>query len=269
MTDPERPFRRCTLLPLPARYDREDHYRAANKAAHVAYADLLTSVGRAASADTGEPPANPLTLVGVQRLSWPRAQTVRTAGWLLTRKTLQAWTTKADEAPGLVPATAIDAVWADRKLDRNSILTAITANLDKVLRPPAEQRVEEVARGIASGEYSSRTGFLRLFDLLGRPRTDETNSLCEVGKRARGQSQRPGAMPIPSCSRSSCRWRNSRAAASRSRGSDSPLARRGLEDKLAEADRDAAAIEEQAWSAFGRSTTTLWSDARHINDRST
>jgi hypothetical protein len=248
--DLERPFRRCALLPLPARYDREDYYRAANKAAHVAYADLLTTVGRAANPDTGEAAANPLTLVGVQRLSWPRAQTVRTAGWLLARKTLQAWTSKADGAPGLVPSTAIDAVWAERRLDRATLLAAVEANLKKVVNPPVEQRIEEVARGITAGEYTSQTGFLRLFDLLGRPRTDESNNPCEVGKALAAKvkdlsvhaDNKLLAVVLSMAEQPGLRLPGAEEAIQ--------LLRCRLEDELAQADQEAAIVEEQARAAF-------------------
>jgi len=250
VTDNERPFRRCALLPLPARYDREEYFRAANKAAHVAYSEILTSVGAAANPDNAEPPANPLTLVGVQRLSWPRGQTVRTAGWLLARKTLQGWANKTDGAPGLIPATAIDAVWADRKLDRALIQASIEAYLNKPLIPSAEQRIDDVVRSIIAGEQSSRNGFLRLFDLLGRPRTDEANNPCEVGKalatRVKELSGRADtkllAVVLSMAEQPGLRLPGAEEAIN--------LLRCRLEDELAIADQQAAGIEEQAWSAF-------------------
>jgi hypothetical protein len=248
--DPERPFRRCTLLPLPARYDKDDYYRAANKAAHVAYADLLTTVGREANPDTAEAAANPLTLVGVQRLSWPRAQTVRTAGWLLARKTLQAWTSKSEGAPGLVPSTAIDAVWAERRLERAALLGAVESHLKKAVNPPVEQRIEEVARGIAAGEYNSQTGFLRLFDLLGRPRTDESNNPCEVGKALATRvkeltvhaDNKLLAVVLSMAEQPGLRLPGAEEAIQ--------LLRCRLDDELAQADQEAAVIEEQARAAF-------------------
>jgi eukaryotic-like serine/threonine-protein kinase len=180
--DDSPPFRRCSLIRLPTRSDRVE--QAADLAAHLAFADLLTAIGRAAHPDAGPYPANPLALVGIRRLSWPRAQVLRTAGWMLARQTVLSWLEKLEVPPGAVPA-AIEAQWSDRELGQAPLAAALGMHLESRLGGPADKRIGTVLAAAArdsggDGTTAVKDGFLRLLEFLGKPAPSESEQPGEV-----------------------------------------------------------------------------------------
>ncbi|HKB03162.1 MAG TPA: tubulin-like doman-containing protein [Gemmataceae bacterium] len=180
--DDEPPFRRCSLVRLANRADRGE--QSADVAAHLAYVDMLTPIGRVAHPDSGPAPATPLTLVGIRRLSWPRAQVLRTAGWMLARQMVQSWLVKGELPPGAV-AAAIEAQWNDREFGPAALGNALEVHLENRLGGPPEKRISAAIAAAArdsngDGTVAVKDGFLRLMDFLGKP--------------APGESDQPGEM---------------------------------------------------------------------------
>jgi eukaryotic-like serine/threonine-protein kinase len=189
LTDGDRPLRRCALVRFPGRLDTTEVDRAADVAAHIAYADLLTPVGRAAHPDTAELPANPHCLVGVQRVTWPRARVLQTAGRMLARRTLQGWVEKATSAGNAVPAAAIETQWNERHLSRSALRTYLAGQLAETFGEPIEARIEAILNPLADGSrldlpdtVHARATFHRLLDLLGRPGVEDADHANDVGR---------------------------------------------------------------------------------------
>jgi hypothetical protein len=177
-------FRRCSLIRLHARPDRVE--QAADVAAHLALVDLLTPIGRVAHPDDAPPAGSPLTLVGVRRLSWPRTQVLRTAGWMLARQAVESWVTKNELPPGAVPA-AIEAQWNDRELGHAALSTALETHLETRLGGPPEKRIAAALAMAArdsngDGTVAVKDGFLRLLEFLGKPAPGESDQPGEVAR---------------------------------------------------------------------------------------
>jgi hypothetical protein len=180
--DDNPPFRRCSLVRLANRADRSE--QSADVAAHLAYVDMLTPVGRVAHPDDGRGPATPLTLVGIRRLSWPRAQVLRTAGWMLARQTVQSWLVKSELPPGAV-AAAIEAQWSDREFGPPALGAALDVHLESRLGGPPDKRIGAALATAArdsggDGTVAVKDGFLRLMDFLGKPAPGESDQPGEV-----------------------------------------------------------------------------------------
>ncbi|MBO0697202.1 MAG: protein kinase [Zavarzinella sp.] len=177
-------FRRCSLIRLHARSDRTE--QAADVAAHLALIDLLTPIGRVAHPDDGPQRASPLTLVGVRRLSWPRTQVLRTAGWMLARQMVQSWVAK-NELPAGAVSGAIEAQWNDRDLGHAALSNALETHLENRLGGPPEKRITaalSAAGRDANGDGTAavKDGFLRLLEFLGKPAPGESDQPGEVAR---------------------------------------------------------------------------------------
>jgi eukaryotic-like serine/threonine-protein kinase len=187
--DPERPFRRCVLVPLGSRFDPDGAARAAEMAAHAAMTDLLTPVGRVAHPDNGGPGESLLTLVGLRRLGWPRAPVVRAAAWQLARKTLQFWSARGSGDPMPAVSAAVDALWTERPFDRAAVRPLVEKLLTESLKAPAATVVEQLLRPLSEERSSdrseisrARTIFTRFLDLIGRPGIAEDDNPYQLDR---------------------------------------------------------------------------------------
>ncbi len=86
ITDPDRPSRRVTLIPLPGTCDRQESKHSESLAAEVMFTELLTPLGRTTA--TVAQSNLPFTVVGTQRLKWPRKAILRTASQCLPSERL-------------------------------------------------------------------------------------------------------------------------------------------------------------------------------------
>jgi hypothetical protein len=185
----ERPFRRCTLVSLPGKYDRTDRERASAVAAHATYGDMFTPLGRAAYPDDAPPMESPLSIVGIQRVVWPRAQVVRTAGRLLAQKILATWVVKAEEGVSRdIPRETIETQWTTRQLDFASLRATLDAHLTKTLGGTPQECIVQALRTFnertdgESGEtIRVRKAFLQLLNLVGSPGLDDCEHPHSVG----------------------------------------------------------------------------------------
>jgi eukaryotic-like serine/threonine-protein kinase len=255
--DPERAFRRCTLVRLPEKQDSAMRERAASTMAHIAFGELLCPLGSLAYPDASTPPENPLSVVGIQRIVWPRNQVLRAAGWSLARKTLAAWLSKDLPAATTAPSEFIEGQWAERKLDRMSLRTALETHLVATLGVSPQERIANALRALADEANSDsapmarvRATFRKLSELFGLPGPDERESSSAVGSALATRvkelavlaESKLTAMVISHVEQPGIRLAGAEEA--------TRVIRSRINDELRLADREAAEIEEEARLLF-------------------
>jgi hypothetical protein len=254
--DPDRPFRRCVLVPIGTRFDPAGSSRGAELAAHAALTDMLTPIGRAAHPDDGSP-GSLLTLVGVRRLAWPRTAVLRAAGWQLARKTLQFWADRGTGEPMPAVAAAVDALWAERPFDRAAVRPLLDKHVADALRAAPPAVVEQVLRPLTDGTQAdkpemvrARTVFARFLDLIGRPGNAEDDNPYQLdpvlGAKVKDVSaqvdSRLAATVLSLVEQPGLRLAGADQAVE--------LIRERLRRELDLADAEAAAREEQAYALY-------------------
>ncbi len=137
--DPEPAFQRCTLIPA---CDPSELVLEVSTMGHVAFAEILSPLGGLVQTDS-TPPDKSLSVVGIQRIAWPRSQVLRAAAWLLSRRTLSHWINKeAGWAVAVVP-DAISNQWTERRLEWSALATTIQELLSKALGSPPQERIQK------------------------------------------------------------------------------------------------------------------------------
>jgi len=179
VSDPGRPFDRITLIPLPGTCDSQEGKRSESLAAEVLFTELLTRLGLTAS-KTNTELDRPFSMVGMQRLIWPRKAILRKATILLAQRTLAEWSGKATEFTGTHPADLIEAQWKERQLGRETLREILEEHLETVLKRPPLDTVLQAFRPSAGHEddeidsHRVSQSFDKLVRLLGRPGLDDT-----------------------------------------------------------------------------------------------
>ncbi len=188
VTDSGRPFRRCSLVRMPSRYDRRDVERASELAAHVAYGELLAPIGRAAYPDDVPAPGNPVSLVGLRKITWPRAAILQSASRLLAKNTMIAWSERTLVGNPSAPADVIDEQWNSRHLGRSSLREYFDESLNEPLGSTVAARIDRILGPINAisptdvlAATQIRVAFNDILQLLGRTGADETDHPNEVG----------------------------------------------------------------------------------------
>jgi serine/threonine protein kinase len=257
VADADRPFRRCFLMPLPGKYSRSDRERASARVAHVAYGDLLTTLGRGAYPDEAPAPESPLTTVGIQRVVWPRAQVVRTAGWLLAQKILAKWMVKGENIASSIPGEMIVAQWSSRQLDYASLRASLEEHLTRALGATGVECITQALRTVpdkTDGENPEvvrvRKVFLQLLNLVGSPGLDDREHPHAVGTALAAKVQELASQAdsrMQSVILSLVEQPGLRVA-----GAEEALRILGnkINEELALVERDAVTIEDQAYALF-------------------
>ncbi|HEX3152156.1 MAG TPA: tubulin-like doman-containing protein [Gemmataceae bacterium] len=189
LEDNERPFQKAIFLPIGVRNSQEAKAHAADVAAHVAFADLFTPIGRAMLPQNDQAVEGQSILVGIRRVAWPRAAVLKTAAWELARKTLQSWCEKAASEPSTAAVTVVDGFWADRRFDASTIQAILDRDVERKLGKAPESLIDAALQALAEPSEAGITGFQRackalgsLMEIIGRPGAQESENPNEVGR---------------------------------------------------------------------------------------
>lgn len=186
ITNPDRPFHRVTFIPLPGNYDRLESKRSESLAAEVLITEMLTPLGRTTNLESNTLNNRPFTVVGLQRLSWPRKAILRSAAALLAKRTLTAWSEKATEFAGTQPGDLIEAQWQERQLGRETLRGILQDDLDRVLGLPLQDAMLQAFRPPAGNELDENDpayvnqAFEKLISLTGYPGLDENEKPATI-----------------------------------------------------------------------------------------
>ena len=179
ITDPDRPFHRVTLIPLPGNCDCLESERSESLAAEVLFTELLAPIGRTIVTETNTESYRPFAVVGMQRLIWPRKAILRTAAALLAQRTLSTWSEKTTDSAGTHPSDLIEGQWQECQLGRESLRRVLEFHLETVLGHHPQDAVLRAFRPLTDTEAeesdltAATLSFGKLVDLLGRPGLDE------------------------------------------------------------------------------------------------
>jgi serine/threonine protein kinase len=145
VVDPDPPFGRVAVLPLPRKPNPKDQAASASLAARALFQEILTPAGRVADeARAACCEANPAygpacQSFGMFRLSWPRPEMLAAATRRFAQRQIQRWTSK--EAAHLrEPITAwLEQQWDDRRLGFEDMVEGLQSAVREVLREDPER----------------------------------------------------------------------------------------------------------------------------------
>jgi eukaryotic-like serine/threonine-protein kinase len=257
VTDSSPPFRRVLLAPIGCRPSASHVKQAAEVVAHLAFAELLTPIGRTALREPSAVPHLQVTLAGVRRLAWPRADVLRVAGWELARKTLASWSAKPGNEPATATVAAIDNLWTDREFKNTAIRELLEALLSKKIGMSLTEFIAapltEFALPLDGGGCElqrARTALTRLIELIGRPGTQESEHPHEVGRllsRAVQELAAHGDARLGGAVNSLLEQPGLRMAGAEDAAR---LLQARIQDELVRTEREAARLEEQSLLEF-------------------
>ena len=257
LVDAERPFQRCTLIPRPGNNDRVDRERSDALAGHVLWSELLTPIGRTVYPDVTGPSKNSLSVVGIQRLVWPRSAILRAAATVLAQRALTSWIARALPSQSPIPNDAMESQWTERQLDRPLLRSAFEAHLATALGVSVVEAVSQRLRPISEPTNSEdsdatrvATSLRNLIDLVGRagdadselPHIVGNTLTVKVKELASKADSRLAAAVINLVEQPGLRVAGAEEALR--------LLQAKLGEQLALARREADAIEEQAIAQF-------------------
>jgi hypothetical protein len=182
---------------------------------------------------------------------------MRAAGWLLSRKTLNLWAAKGSGEPMPAVAAAVDALWAERPIDRAVVRPLLDKHVSDTLRAAPPAVVEHVLRGLldrSAAERSdlnrARAAFTRFLELIGRPGLGEEENPYQLGRVLASKVRDVGSQVdgrLATAVLSLVEQPGLRLA-----GADAAvdLIRDRLAAELTAADREAAQAEERAYALY-------------------
>lgn len=179
LTDSERPFRRCNVVACAG-----GSAVAADQLAGIAFAEILSPIGRAGSPDDLPAPASPMVISGMCKTIWPRDEVVRTASRHLVRSLLTAWAATPSSSGDAYTAEGIVATtWHERKIDRSGLRRYLSEHLEKSLGGSIEQAVRDRIAPLEDDSVTDvrlgtrvRGVVQSLLELLGKPLDTEAES---------------------------------------------------------------------------------------------
>jgi serine/threonine protein kinase len=182
--DSDRPFRRCELFSQ----SNNDNKSPAEMAAHVAYAETLTNIGRNAHPDSAPQPHSPFSLVGVSRLVWPRRDLLKEASRQLSLHILKGWVDKTFTGRTEVPSASVSIQWRHLHLNGEDVGNMIDEALTKSFGSAIPAKIDEILLPItmptgivANDNKMICNAFADLLMLLGKPASQEHDDLGRAG----------------------------------------------------------------------------------------
>ena len=181
--DPDTPFARVAILPLPQSTNAKEQAATAARAARALFQELLTPAGRvadesrSAACNTNPSPLPICQSFGLFRLSWPRPEMLSAATRRFAQRQIQRWTAK-DAAHLREPISDwLTQQWCERRLSNQDVIGALHGSVRDVLREDPDRVFDAFidplrARTTSSGKIdaaSACTVLDQLIKVVGKP----------------------------------------------------------------------------------------------------
>ena len=257
LTDPERAFRRCSLIQQANQSDPSAFDKAAATLAHIAFAEMFGPLGKSVYPDSAAPPENLLATIGIRRVVWPRSQVLRESAWRLCRRTLADWVGKGSDSTCSTARDFVAAKLSERMPDRTLLRTLLESHLPTALGSSPHEKIDASLAGINVDSNPDSTPMMRarvalreLHELLGRPSREDGEAAFVVGSILSARVRQLGTEADAKLGRlflSLIEQPGLRLA-----GAEEAIhaVRARITDELRLADREAANIEEQAKALY-------------------
>ncbi len=179
ITDPQPPFSRCMMLPLPERA-QDDALRGLTEfTADFLRRDLTTPLGRVADecrASLSSPGGASWNFLcqgfGMYRISWPRHDLLRNAARQLCGQIVDRWMTK-EAAPVLAAVQALVAeLWTRHKLGSENLLALLEKACQEALGQAPEAALAAVVERFSKSDWQSEASgevLQQLEQIIGQP----------------------------------------------------------------------------------------------------
>jgi len=175
--DPEPPFARVMMLPLPQNINAKEQSTTASRAARALFQELLTPAGRVAdeareTARAAKASAVPICQTfGLFRLSWPRPEMLSAATRRFAQRQLQRWT--ARDAAHLRESITdwLTQQWCERRLSNQDMIGSMHSSVRESLREDPDRVFDAFidplrARSPATGKIDAASACSVLDQLL-------------------------------------------------------------------------------------------------------
>jgi eukaryotic-like serine/threonine-protein kinase len=186
--DAQPPFRRCTLLPLPASSEPRETRPVVGTATGFLFRELFTSMGRAA--DDRRTPARPpaaFQTFGSFRLTWPHEQLLALATREVCERVLQVWTTPESSHLAEPVRTWLQEQWSQQQLDPELLLAGLRDSCSSFLRRNVEEVLAEIAESLRESVQNRNLEIVEacsaldsLVQLVGQPTSE--NAQAKLGQ---------------------------------------------------------------------------------------
>jgi serine/threonine protein kinase len=156
--DTEPPFRRCTVLPLPAEGEDSATREIAGFAGDYLARDLVSWLGRTADQERAKlpPPQTDRALLhcqafGLCRYYWPRRILVQRAARQLCQQLAQSWMATDGEPLRAQIQAWVDEKWAEHELGPDNLIERLKKACEKVVGQPTEAAIAAAIGPVEAG----------------------------------------------------------------------------------------------------------------------
>jgi hypothetical protein len=176
LLDPEPPFSRSVLLPLPEETDEVAGRELAELASQFLCAELASPLGKVSDLGRAELPAPPweerglyYQTFGLFPLSWPRHEVVRVVSRRLCQRLVQRWISKDSKPVARQVQTWVEEQWVQQELGADRFIHRLEAAAERDLGKPPDSALAEVLEPLAQQAASAKTTKTRRGTAEGEP----------------------------------------------------------------------------------------------------
>ncbi|HEV3258950.1 MAG TPA: tubulin-like doman-containing protein [Gemmataceae bacterium] len=182
LTDPEPPFTRCLVLPLPEANSEAPALEVAGLLSQFLYRDLLTPLGRLSDGErarhTDAAPGPRVSSFGMYRFSWPRRTLLQRVARRLCQQLVRRWMSKDGKPLQAAVRELVQEQWAKLELAADSMIARLQTACERGLGMAPESAftaaigplgTADRARGAAADVDAVTEAINQLEHLVGRP----------------------------------------------------------------------------------------------------
>lgn len=180
--DPEKPFTRCVLLPMPRNPELHALRAAGSAASGLLLRELFSAIGPTADSlrgkhqQVGRGGLN-CQSVGLYTLSWPRQRLLKRTVERFTQRLLQRWIIRDGQHHREAIAHWLTPEWTRRQFEPEMMTNRLQQAVEEVLRQPVEAIFDAYLEGLGGHgappqklDATAAVGVLdRLLQLVGKP----------------------------------------------------------------------------------------------------
>ena len=155
--DNEPPFSRTIMFHLPDESDEAGTQTLISQAARVVFHELCSPVGRTVDMTRAGMSALPWTerglgynAVGLNQITWPRRELLRTVARRLCQRLVQSWMSKDGKAIRPTAVSWVEEQWQTRELGADHFILRLNELCEKNLAAQPEEMLERVLRPLTS-----------------------------------------------------------------------------------------------------------------------
>jgi serine/threonine protein kinase len=191
MLDPDKPFSRCVLLPLPRNPEQHALQAAGSCASGLLLRELFSAIGPTADSlrSQRQPTSGKGGLncqsVGMYTLSWPRQRLLRRTVERFTQRLLQRWIVRDGQHHRDAIAQWLASEWTRRQFEPEMMTNRLQQAVEEVLRQPVEVIFDAYLQGLGGQggpppklDATAAVGVLdRLLQLVGKPEQEHDDPI--------------------------------------------------------------------------------------------